>query len=87
MTNDMKQRILYWDVIKFFAIFLVVYGHAIQNLNPAERTLWDSPMETCILTFHMPLFMIVSGYFARSVFKKNIGEIVRASSCSWLSLL
>lgn len=73
----MKQRILYWDVIKFFAIFLVVYGHVIQNLNPVGRTLWDSFMETYILTFHMPLFMIVSGYFARSLFKKNIKEIAK----------
>lgn len=77
MTNNMKQRILYWDVIKFFAIFLVVYGHAIQNLNPVGRTLWDSFMETNILTFHMPLFMIVSGYFARSLFKKDIKETVK----------
>ena len=55
MTNNMKQRILYWDVIKFFAILLVVYGHAIQNLNPVGRTLWDSFMETNILTLEFNL--------------------------------
>lgn len=66
----MKQRILYWDVIKFFAIFLVVYGHVIQYLNPSGRSLWDSFIGESMVSFHMPLFMIVSGYFARSLFKR-----------------
>jgi fucose 4-O-acetylase-like acetyltransferase len=73
----MKQRILYWDVIKFFAIFLVVYGHVIQYLNPPERSLWNSFIGENIVSFHMPLFMIVSGYFARSLFKKDIKETVK----------
>lgn len=73
----MKKRILYWDLIKFFAIFLVVYGHVIQYLNPVNRILWDSVIESCIFSFHMPLFMIVSGYFARSLFKKDIKEIIK----------
>lgn len=74
MTN---KRILYWDIIKFFAIFCVVYGHAIQNLNPPNRSLWDSPMENYIISFHMPLFMIVSGYFARTITKLRIHEIIK----------
>lgn len=77
MINNMKQRILYWDVIKFFAIFLVVYGHVIQYLNPPERSLWNSFIGENIVSFHMPLFMIVSGYFARSLFKKDIKETVK----------
>lgn len=74
MTN---KRILYWDIIKFFAIFCVVYGHAIQNLNSPNRSLWDSPMENYIISFHMPLFMIVSGYFARTITKLRIHEIIK----------
>lgn len=74
MTN---KRILYWDIIKFFAIFCVVYGHAIQNLNPPNRSLWDSPMENYIISFHMPLFMIVSGYFARTITKLRVYEIIK----------
>lgn len=73
----LKQRILYWDVIKFFAIFLVVYGHTIQYLNPKIRLLWDSSIINVIYSFHMPLFMLVSGYFARSLFKKDIKEIIK----------
>lgn len=73
----MKRRILYWDVIKFFAIFLVVYGHVIQYLNPSGRSLWDSFIGESMVSFHMPLFMIVSGYFARSLFKKDIKETVK----------
>ena len=79
MTN---KRILYWDIIKFFAIFCVVYGHAIQNLNPPNRSLWDSPMENYIISFHMPLFMIVSGYFARTITKLRIHEIINLKSAT-----
>ena len=69
MTN---KRILYWDIIKFFAIFCVTYGHTIQYLNPPERSLWNSFMGEWIVSFHMPLFMIVSGYFARSLLKNKL---------------
>lgn len=73
----MKQRILYWDVIKFFAIFCVTYSHLIQYLSPQGRLLWNSFAGETMVSFHMPLFMIVSGYFARSLFKKDIKETVK----------
>lgn len=73
--KETNKRIIYWDIIKLFAIFCVIYGHIIQNLNPEERSLWESNIENLIISFHMPLFMIVSGYFARSLFKNRITDV------------
>jgi fucose 4-O-acetylase-like acetyltransferase len=51
------------DCIKGFAIFLVVWGHCIQYLaaSSSEQYLQD-PVFALIYSFHMPLFMAVSGY-------------------------
>lgn len=70
-----KQRILYWDVIKAFAIFLVVWGHSMQFLTH-DSFIWNSPINSFIVTFHMPLFMMVSGYFAISVLKGDVKSTI-----------
>ena len=67
-----KNRILYWDVIKCFAIFLVIWQHCLKNMVGDDE--WTDSVNKFIVSFHMPLFMIVSGYFARSVFKKGVIE-------------
>ena len=72
----MSKRILYWDVIKCFAIFMVVWGHSIEMLQPDISKIWNDPIASTIISFHMPLFMTVSGYFARSVFTTNLWDMV-----------
>lgn len=71
-----KERVLYWDVIKAFAIFMVVWGHSIQFLQPNQVRMWDSFAERLIVSVHMPLFMMVSGYFARAIYRKSVRENV-----------
>lgn len=51
------SRLLYVDCLKGFAIFLVVLGHVVQNYH-----LEDSWIFRIIYSFHMPLFMFMSGY-------------------------
>lgn len=48
--------------MKSFAIFLVIYGHAIQYFLSSNYT--DEIMWRIVYSFHMPLFMMLSGYFA-----------------------
>lgn len=36
----LKKRIAFLDVLKAFAIFLVVWGHSLQNLT-ADRSYWE----------------------------------------------
>lgn len=56
----------YIDFIKGIAILLVLVGHAIQYCYGAEYfvqgTYFGNPIFKFIYTFHMPLFMAVSGY-------------------------
>lgn len=69
-----KERIFYWDVIKAFAIFLVVYGHCLQYLQVDTEKCWSSCTSGFIYSFHMPLFMMVSGYFARGIYTKSFAD-------------
>lgn len=69
-----NKRILYLDVAKFFAIFLVVLGHCIQMMSTDKFS--DNLLYKWIYTFHMPLFMIMSGYFASSSLKNNIFHVI-----------
>lgn len=56
----MKNRILWIDELKGFAIFLVIIGHVlISRFLPQFQ-----PLHTAIYSFHMPLFMFLSGIFA-----------------------
>jgi len=59
-----KQRIVYLDVVKLFTMYLVILGHTIQMMKNGwgvDKHVW--PM---IYSFHVPLFMLLSGYFASS---------------------
>jgi fucose 4-O-acetylase-like acetyltransferase len=57
-----KSRDPFFDNAKFLAITLVVFAHAIEPLrdNPAAHALY-----LFVYTFHMPVFIIVTGYFSR----------------------
>ena len=61
----MKQRIFTFDALKCFAIYLVIYGHCIQHLRD-NGDVKDDLVFQLIYSFHMPLFMMVSGYFSYS---------------------
>lgn len=62
----MKKRSEYLDCVKGFAIFLVVLGHCIQYGSGSEvlklGLFFNDSLFKFIYTFHMPLFMLVSGY-------------------------
>ena len=66
----MANRILYIDLLKTFAIFLVIWGHAIMHFQPDFE---NSVCFNVIYAFHMPLFMMLSGYFAAS--SKKLGAV------------
>lgn len=56
----MKQRILYIDRIKGLAIILVVVGHLYTFSEATDGNL----VNKFIGSFHMALFMFVSGFVA-----------------------
>lgn len=58
----MKQRFGYIDRTKGVAILLVVLGHLIARETPPGPGIdWYTSFKEAIYTFHMPLFMAVSG--------------------------
>ena len=60
---DRVNRLVSFDLLKLFAIFLVLWGHCIQHLISFEPK--ENIVYVVIYTFHMPLFMMISGYFSR----------------------
>lgn len=50
------------DVTKGFAIYLVILGHCIQYATPINYNYDNNEIFVLIYSFHMPLFMCVSGY-------------------------
>ena len=69
-----KKRNHFLDLTKAFAIFLVVYGHCIQfgsgDIYLEEGLFWKDIVFKYIYSFHMPLFMLISGYlFANGIDK------------------
>ncbi len=64
MMNGLQARDRYWDVVKGVLIILVILGHLIQYGVGGDY--WHHPLFKAIYIFHMPLFMIISGYFSWS---------------------
>ncbi|RII15661.1 Acyltransferase family protein [Streptomyces sp. YIM 130001] len=59
-----KQRDAFFDNAKYLAIVLVAMGHAWEPLRDGSRA--ASALYIAVYTFHMPAFIIISGYFSRS---------------------
>jgi fucose 4-O-acetylase-like acetyltransferase len=63
-TRPPKQRDAFFDNAKYLAIVLVAMGHAWEPLKDQSRVLAAAYM--VVYAFHMPAFIIISGYFSRS---------------------
>ncbi|KDN77218.1 membrane protein [Streptomyces olindensis] len=68
------QRDAFFDNAKYLAIVLVAVGHAWEPLRDGSRAV--SALYMVVYAFHMPAFIIVSGYFSRS-FDAGPGRIRR----------
>lgn len=75
-----SKRVVYLDLLKVIAIFLVLANHCIDNVNPAERAepwynLWGSFYNTfsrpCV-----PLFMMVTGILLLPI-RMSMGQFYR----------
>ncbi|MFE3830293.1 acyltransferase family protein [Streptomyces sp. NPDC059092] len=59
-----KKRDAFFDNAKYLAIVLVAMGHAWEPLRDDSRAV--SALYIVVYAFHMPAFIIISGYFSRS---------------------
>lgn len=65
---DIETRSPKWDILKFYLVFLVVLGHAAGFYT--ETSHFIKGLFLLIYSFHMPLFIFISGMFS----KNNINE-------------
>ncbi|QEU94377.1 acyltransferase family protein [Streptomyces kanamyceticus] len=59
-----KQRDAFFDNAKYLAIVLVAMAHSWEPLTDHSRT--AEALYMTVYTFHMPAFIVISGYFSRS---------------------
>lgn len=59
----MNKRIDYIDALRGFAIFLVTLGHVLENSGYRS----DTALHSFIYSFHMPIFMAISGFICAYV--------------------
>ena len=67
MVKGKSKRVVYLDMVKFLAIWIVCIGHSYSLVT------MDSPsiLNRWIYSFHMPLFMLLCGYFSLNSFQKT----------------
>ena len=63
-----KERDYFFDNVKAVLMFLVVLGHL---LLPIHGESFLVVVKRLIYVFHMPLFVFVSGYFAKTFYKNG----------------
>lgn len=73
-TTSSNNRIQYIDFIKGIAIFFVCLGHSAQYLD--IENYWNNSIWEFIYSFHMPLFMILCGFFFKSSIKLSFKELI-----------
>ena len=71
------KRIEYLDSLKFILIVFVVFGHVMEHdIYPSQLR---QSIYSFIYCFHMPLFVMISGYFSKSTldFNKLLKYVLR----------
>lgn len=76
----MKERNYFIDILKGYAILLVIIGHSLQYgcglLN--NNQFFSNNIFKIIYTFHMPLFILISGYlFFYSEKKRDLITVIK----------
>ncbi|WP_406008936.1 acyltransferase family protein [Streptomyces sp. NBC_00637] len=62
--RPVAKRDAFFDNAKYLAIVLVAMGHAWESLKGDSRVL--TAAYVLLYTFHMPAFIVISGFFSRS---------------------
>lgn len=70
----MDTRDYYLDNVKVILIFLVIFGHLVDKF--ADKNTIYNILYIVIYSFHMPLFIFVSGYFSKNVDKSRENAFV-----------
>lgn len=70
------NRIAYFDNARAILIFLVIIGHMMSKLVQDDQLI--ASMYVFIYTFHMPAFILISGYFSKKIHQQGyIAKLVK----------
>ncbi len=69
-----KYRLLSFDLIKLLAIFFVIWGHSISGFLSTDSS--DNAVFRILNSFHVALFMMISGFFSVSSMKLDAFHFV-----------
>ena len=69
-----KKRLPAFDILKLFAIFMVLYGHCLQYFQTSPFA--QDSVYRVIYSFHMPLFMMIGGFFSLHSFQLKFKGLV-----------
>lgn len=78
IATVVKVRDKSYDFIKGILIFLVVWGHTIQFADGEDC--WNNPIFVWIYSFHMPMFFVISGHFARKSLESKFFSCVASKT-------
>lgn len=67
--KESKTRSCYFDNVKAILILLVVFGHLLEGLRIND---FISSIYNFIYLFHMPLFILISGYFSKKAIEPQV---------------
>ena len=74
------KRIEFADVLKGLAIFFVAYMHCLECVKGqyfGEPGIMEDRLFAFVLSFHMPVFMMMSGFFSGSLKKQSVGYLLK----------
>ena len=66
-----SNRNMKLDTVKTVLIFCVILGHTLQDREPGMLNSVNMIVKTSIFSFHMPLFILISGYFCNTEYSKE----------------
>lgn len=70
IEEERSQRLYKFDNIRLILIFLVVFCHFIESIELTTPTAGLDNFYKIIYSFHMPLFIFITGYFSKFKFRK-----------------
>lgn len=71
MKNN-EKKITYISFLQSFAVFLVLVGHCLPNMNNGlAKPIWATATHHFVYMFHMPLFFIIGGFLLKNQFNNN----------------
>ena len=80
MKKIRSNRIIYLDVVKFLAIWMVCIGHSYFLVDMSRASI----LYNWIYSFHMPLFMMLCGYLSLKSYDKPIVLFFKTKSTQLL---